>query len=212
MSTCGNCGGSSITCTCYFIDGCAPDAGGEACAHTTGNGSTSAPINYRPENVPLPRPLGFIGRETSGSQAIGANATAAVIFDTDFFDDPTVGAEIFMDTPMVNLVGAPTRLTATSDGYYITHGYINATGENYYLRIRKNGTEYLGNQEGVEQSDGALLSSTTSLMTIVSMVVGDYIELVVTSRGTAVTILTGFDISIPEDSVALFFAQWVRAL
>jgi len=188
MSKCGNCGTTSEGCTCYFSS--------TSTAIFTGNGRSYAGVNFRPTDVPLPRPYGQLSRKNT-DQTIALSTTTAVVFDTAF---------TFFDGGMTDVVSFPTRLTAPVDGYYLAIGFINSSGTNDRLFIVKNGTTNLESQIGV-----AVGERTT--MTLINMVVGDYLELFVATASSGGITIVRSDSTYPLSTCyPHFWAQYVRAL
>lgn len=189
MSNCGRCGSSSSSsgCTCFFV--------GNATADLTGNGRSYAGFNFRPTNVPRPRPYGQLARQFS-DQIVGAFVRTEVVFDSETFPGS-----------MTSIVTAPTRLTAPISGYYLASWFVTSNGVDETLVMLKNGIQILEGQSGAAVGD-------RSAMTMIQMLATDYLELQITTVATPVTIVRTDPSPNPVLPVCYphFWAQWVRPL
>lgn len=178
-----------------------------SCATLTGNGRTYAPYNYRPNNVPLPRPYGHIRRADS-DQIIAAGGSTPIIFEYDDTRDFPAGD--FFSGGMTDIVAQPTRLTAPVDGYYLIGGTFSYEDGIARLEFVKNGnlviTVHTGNTD----------PGTISAMTITALAAGDYITMNANnpSAGPIVVLVNmlpnpflGVSATHPQ-----LWAQWVRPL
>lgn len=202
MARCRNCGPG--TCSCDF------DSSDNATQ--TGNGRSYAPINWRPTNVPLPRPFGHMRLDDDPFDGVDvttvpASTEMAIRFGADYvpFEGGMVNPSITPPTPQ-------TRLTCPvgGDGYYLAWGYASFTRTGYQLCIRKNGSEYLARQTGASNIV-TFQGNHRSVNTLIDMVAGDYLELVVISTSTAGAIIN-FDFGTRYNSFPQFWAQWMRGV
>lgn len=183
---------------------------GNVCATLTGNGSTYTPYNFRPNNVPLPRPYGMVSRRGSGTQTITANTVEKIVFTTD--DTP-------FDGGMIDLVGTPTGLTVQQEGYYLVYAQVTFNGNDALFSLIKTPhpavtTDY----EEIAQFDGFTTYGTYSAVSLYPLAAGDVIEVRVRNlAGASVDILSTSG-AIPDPfpvNVATYpylWAQWVRPL
>lgn len=167
----------------------------EFCAVTTGNGRSYAPVNFRPSNVPLPRPYGFVSR--NDDQVFAASSVnAPIVFNED--ETPFAGN-------MVDLGTSDDRLFIPEDGYYLTYGTIRTltpgTGGDI-LSVRLNGLTNL------VSNTGALDDCFKWVMTLVELAAGDFIQLVLTTPAGGNTTTDNLFGNFPP----LFWAQWMRGL
>lgn len=192
MANCGSCGNQQI-CTCFFID--------SANAEVTGSGRVTRPINYRPTNVPLPRPYGLLTK--IGTQLIPGLTSAPILF--------TNNATIF-EGGMIG--GLPTtKLTAPVSGYYLTNAFCNSDTNEGFAIIAKNGfTPGVGT--GTVTIVGGHPAGGKSPVTLINMNAGDFLELWYTAPGADTTIGLN-DQRIASGLPNLFsflWAQWMRPL
>lgn len=153
------------------------------CVIAEGNGSISHPFQFHSSDIPNPRPFGYI-YQTAQQSNFGNGFTMP--FSTN--DNGIAGG-------MADVVAFPTRLTAPVDGVYMIGAFVAISADaTDYLRIRliKNGTISSSNPPinlGVE-----VFSDTTtrlySLMTLFSLVAGDYFELLLNGSATMDAIVT----------------------
>lgn len=194
MSACGNCGSSKI-CSCSFI----PDGTTNT---LTGDGKSYAPINYRPNNVPLPRPFGLLYR--FGTQHFNAlSVDIPIIFDRNDVDFS--GGMVVPDVPGTGL--SIDRLIAPVAGYYLISGVANidnaTSAGNDEVKIKKNGVTTLAVQIGSD--DGG----PRSLVVLDKLAAGDYLQLTVSCIGAADLNFNGISL---DDTYPVFWAQWMRGL
>lgn len=198
MSNCGKCGGST-GCTCTFAS--------NPSATVTGNGRSYAAINYHPNNVPSPRPFGQLFRKDS-DQVVPINSSTPIVFDEHF--------SVFNGTggSMVNFPAFPSRLTVPigGAGYYQVAAFACITFDiNAYLVIRKNGSTFLEGQIGVPAGG---FNGELTTMSLIDMVVGDYLEAVLVTAGTGPVTINRFGApfaAVSTDCYPHFWAQWVRS-
>lgn len=192
MSACGNCGGG--VCTCAFED--------SSNAEALGIGAVYAPANFRPTNVPKPRPYGYMSRQLS-DQTIPANLTTPIVFDS-VAETPFAGGMI--GTAPYNEFKVP----ANGAGVYLVYGFANFNSLNVVLSIRKNGIDLLASQASPDDAIVLLSGGSRSLMTLVELDASDRLELVAVN-GTGSASLIRFDITTFFTTFAIFWAQWMRA-
>lgn len=196
MSACRGCGQQQI-CTCSFASPCSDPN----CVTLTGSGRSYAPFNFRPNNVPLPRPYGFI-RRLGFNQVFPASSVETPIAFDDGTATPFSGG-------MINSA-FPDRLIVPVNGYYLIQGFANTdtptAAGNDILSIKINGTTVLAGQIGAVE-DGK------SLVLLDDLFVGDYIQLVLSTPagGNTTTLQSdttyGFVSAIP-----FLWAQWMRPI
>ena len=181
------------------------------CSTLTGNGRTSTPINYHPNNVPLPRPYGFIQRPDSTQSILNGTSTAII------FQFENNGG--FNGGGMANIAATPTRLTAPVAGYYLTYGTFSYDGGLIELSIAKNGSIVpAGSWIAHHQAMHTL--GTLTATTLIDMAVGDYLELYARNfTGGTVTVLNaGWGGAAPQPFPGIsstpptLWAQWIRPL
>lgn len=192
MSNCGNCGGQQI-CTCSFIDGIN--------AEVTGSGRVTRPINYRPTNVPLPRPYGLL--INIGTQLIPGLTAAPISFNRN---------QSMFEGGMASTVPA-TKLTAPIAGYYLTAAFCNSDTNEGVAVIAKNGFT-IGVGTGTQTVLAGHPAGGRSLMTLLALNAGDYLELWYTAPAADTNIgLNDQRISsgLPGN-YAYLWAQWMRPL
>lgn len=180
------------------------DSTAPTCATVTGNGQSWAPINYRPNNIPLPRPYGQLYRANS-VQTIAHNTTVAVSFDTEH--------EYLFAGGMTNLLAFPTRLTAPVDGYYLVHGAVNPDRD-VQLFIRRNG-DIAQTVAARAYENGVTTGGVLSIVTLVRMLAGDYLELYVFNNNALTNPVDLEVIAVAGHFVSTFcqfWAQWMRDL
>lgn len=191
MSNCGGCNASSTSgCTCFFTS--------NDTAVLTGNGRSYAGFNFRPTNVPLPRPYGRLHR-TGSEQVIPAGNVTAVVFNQEFST---------FEGGMTNIAASSTRLTAPADGYYLAAGYITSNNSADRLFIVKNNATVLEGQTGAAVGD-------RSTMTFINMTAGEYLELfVATSSQITIKHTDVYPLGFGQFETCYphFWGQWVRPL
>lgn len=201
MSTCGNCGSQQI-CTCSFIS--------DGLVTLTGDGRSYAPINYRPNNVPLPRPYGFLLKTSITDQIFPASSVEVPIifdrnqtpFDGGMVVPPQQGGGLSID-----------RLVAPVAGYYLISGFAAidtpAAAANDVVSIKKNGTTVLASQIG------SMDRAPRSVVVLDQLAANDYIQLVVSTPAGGNSITenqSGFALPSGCETSPVFWAQWMRAI
>lgn len=174
------------------------------CTTLTGNGKTYAPINYRPNNVPLPRPYGDIIRSTD--QAIAASTVTFITFDTSL--TPFSGG-------MIDLTADPTALTVPVEGYYLVSYTLSAKDNLMTLSIQKIGIETMS--IAFQQMYGILPGATYSAVTLIHAAAGDKFKIQIASEaGPGGTVFKDyFTTTLPNSHGNTFprlTAQWMRAI
>lgn len=162
MTRCGSCGGGGLgssPCTCFVEDSSNTDA--------RGNGSMSHPFQFHPNQIPEPRPFGYI-RRTTGLTDIG-NLTW-VSFDTD---------DSGIEGNMADLATQPTRLTAPVTGVYLAGGSLTFGGDGNSQEALNTLVVNRANvflTATVTASNAATLSPL-SFMSLIFLNAGDFIEM-----------------------------------
>lgn len=194
MANCGNCN-QRLNCTCYFIS--------SDNANLSGAGRIGAAYNFRPSNVPLPRPYGHYFRNLSNF-TLPASTDTVILFDS-VGETPFAGGMVDPNTSAANNQG---RLIcpANGAGIYLTSGFASINQQNVVLFIRKNGTDFYGGQNSGASTGGFSISRSVNAM--VEMVPGDYLELVARVGGTPASTIR-FDFNTFFNAIPNFWAQWV---
>lgn len=175
------------------------------CTTVSGSGQSWAPINYRPNNVPKPRPFGLVTRRGAG-QSVTAGASAAIIF--------THSQDAVFAGGVVNLTTSPTRLTAPQDGFYLVSGFCVVDRDLCSLQVRKNGLLFLASH-GSSGLGFIAPSAALTVNSLVRLISGDYLELVVVNTGGS-TLLTKslfqepFEFTATPEANPQFWMQWMR--
>lgn len=197
MSNCGNC---RRTCSCQF-------QGDNISTKVLGIGSTYAPYQTRLAS-PSHRPVGA-AMALEVSQAITLNTDVALIFNESMFNGAYA---LYPPSPEINMwnPAAPTRLSVSVGGLYLISGAAHqdipgpGAGSFWHVWVAENGVsgvplvkrtvslETGGNNPGDD-------TAYNSVITLVRLVEGDYLELYVRS-----------DITVNMASqVSTFTAQWM---
>ena len=147
----------------------------------------SYPTNVTTENL-----LAAVHR-MNGAQTVNQNSPTAVIFDTVDFDSAGMFAS-----------ASPTRLTATVAGKFNVTGAIyvssqDASGNNS-VAIRKNGSTLYAQQSC--PALGTNWSATLSVVQLMQLAVGDYVELVYTQSMSTI-------VALADGTSTNFSAAWV---
>ena len=171
------------------------------CSVATGSGSSYAPYNFRPSNVPLPRPYGFlINLEGISPQIIGPSASnEPLVFTHD--ESPFEGN-------MDDLSASNNRLFVPLDGYYLVYGFaatnLLAGSGIDVVSLRRSGVETLSSHTG------SIVEGGKWVMTIARLVAGDYLQLTLsTLAGVTTEIETSWTNSLSQPHL---WAQWMRGL
>lgn len=196
MSACRGCGQQQI-CSCAFASACSD----VNCATLTGSGRSYAPYNFRPNNVPLPRPYGFT-RRIGLNQVIAASSVNVPINFDNVSANPFSGG--------MASSAQPDRLTVPISGYYLIQAYVNtdtpAAVGNDILHILINGVTVLASQIGA-------VEGSKSIVLLDDLTIGDYIQAALSTPagGNTTTLQSdatfGFASAIP-----FLWAQWMRDL
>ena len=197
MSACRGCGQQQI-CTCAFASACSDPN----CATLTGSGRSYAPYNFRPNNVPLPRPYGLIRRTSLSDQVIPASSVNIPIAFDGSNEVPFSGGMFS--------AALPDRLTVPISGYYLINAYVNtdtpAAVGNDILHILINGTTVLASQIGAVED-----SKTITLLD--DLTVGDYIQAAISTPAGGNTTVLHTDATLGFINCApRLWAQWMRSL
>lgn len=196
MSNCGNC---RKTCSCQF-------QGDNTSTKVLGIGTTYAPYQARLVS-PSYRPVGAaLGLEVS--QAITLNTDVALIFNESMFNGAYA---LYPPSPEINMwdPAIPTRLSVSVGGLYLVsgaaHQLIPGSGSSWHVWVAKNGvsgTPLVKRTVSTQTGGGAFPGNDTaynSVITLVRLVEGDYLELYVRSSVTVNM----------SSQVSMFTAQWM---
>lgn len=170
-----------------------------SCVNVVGNGTTSHPFQFHPSQIPDPRPFGFIQQTTQQSN-VGVDYL--VPFDLN---------ETGIEGGMTNLTLQPTRLTAPYDGVYLVGAFVCAgvdAQDSFSASIRKNDDAVTPEIDLTLEVPDNAVNRPYSIMTLISMVAGDYINLHVTGSATMDLIVTNEGII----TRPTLWAQWVGEL
>lgn len=198
---CGKTGDGQSVCTCHVAEGCYEAASGY-CVIAEGNGSTSHPFQFHSDQFPNPRPFGFIQQTVQQSNF---GASFIVPFNLQPFG---------IEGGMTNLTTQPTRLTAPADGVYLVGAFANISADAtdpLAVLVLKNGVAAttdagVGVRVDVPQDT---VSRPTSLITLISMVVGDYIQLHLEGSATMDLVVTD---DLPFKCKPTLWASWLGEL
>lgn len=157
-----NCGCTQGGCACIF------EAPADGSITFTGSGSLADPYVFTAPNYTYIRPAARISQ--SGNQVVPPVTDTVVTFNTEEFDTDN----------MVNIAGAPTRITIVTAGLYMVGGQIRESASAgaipSYAKIRKNGVLPYVSQDSMTDRV-ASQSSHIYTQCFESCIAGDYFEL-----------------------------------
>lgn len=212
MSNCGFCGQTN-KCACFFTDS------GDVTVLGNGFGGNHAsvlsdfydilfpgPFKFKSKNVPDPYPMGYIRRSTT--QVIPASTNTIIQFDS-------ITASTWPGN-MADFGAHPYALTVYADGIYLvglnvdTLASTAADVETIYIRKNATGHDIGADQVSTSAAGIAPNFIGHSVMALISLVAGDYLEGAINSS-TGTTIVTGVVAgSVPAN--AHLWARWMGSL
>lgn len=172
--------------------------GSISCVEAEGNGTVSNPFQFHSTTIPNPRPFGFI-QQTVQQSSFGAS------FIVPFNLQP-YGIEGGMVTML------PTdKLVAPADGVYLVGAFAEISADATdvaEVSVLKNGaaTAVVAVRVDIQ---GATVKRPNSLITLISMVAGDYIQLVLDGSATMNLLV---DDTFPFKCRPILWASWLGTL
>jgi hypothetical protein len=136
-----------------------------------------------------------------------ASSDTAILFDS-LNEMPFSGG---MVDPLTTPSHEAGKLTcpAGGDGIYMVSGFVSINQANVPVWIRKNGSERVATQNSGASTAG--FGSSRSVSSLISLVAGDYLELVATVGGSPASTVR-FDFNSFFNTIPNFWAQWMRGL